>query len=97
MLDLLQLALGLYCIQKIDPYGPEQRKILHIITLSLNSAQMAGVLGHIQMDSVSGECQTYRDLAEKKLQLMFSIKELIYKVGQVPNAYAVHGYQTHGH
>uniref|UniRef100_A0A3B3QG90 Coiled-coil domain containing 141 n=1 Tax=Paramormyrops kingsleyae TaxID=1676925 RepID=A0A3B3QG90_9TELE len=89
ILDLLQLALGLYCIQKIDPYEPEQRKILHIITLSLNSAQMAGVLGYIQVDSFSGECQAYRDLAEKKLQLMSSIEELIYKVGHVRKAYAI--------
>uniref|UniRef100_A0A3B3QE08 Coiled-coil domain containing 141 n=1 Tax=Paramormyrops kingsleyae TaxID=1676925 RepID=A0A3B3QE08_9TELE len=37
------------------------------------------VLGYIQVDSFSGECQAYRDLAEKKLQLMSSIEELIYK------------------
>ncbi|XP_072572938.1 coiled-coil domain-containing protein 141 isoform X2 [Paramormyrops kingsleyae] len=78
--QLAQWHKELQCTSREVAADPLQHEQLLLERLQPHCAQMAGVLGYIQVDSFSGECQAYRDLAEKKLQLMSSIEELIYKV-----------------
>ncbi|XP_048875909.1 coiled-coil domain-containing protein 141 isoform X2 [Brienomyrus brachyistius] len=77
---LAQWHKELQCTSREVTSDPLQHEQLLLERFQPHCAQMAGVLGCIQVNSFSGECHAYQDLAEKKLQLMSSIEELIYKV-----------------